>query len=148
MTEDEMMSEKLIPEDTKLVVEEKLTVADYDAADTRGRALRGKILDDSRGRTAYDTATTEIERHQASLAQIRKARSLAQATLAETMGMDQSEVSRLEHRTDVLLSTLRRFIEATGGELQIVAHYPDVDFELLVGDALFSEPSDRMTAVA
>jgi DNA-binding transcriptional regulator YiaG len=136
MTEDELMREKMIPEDTKLVDEEKLTVADYDAADVRGRTLRGQILD------------AEIERHQAGLAQIRKARSLAQATLAETMGMDQSEVSRLEHRTDVLLSTLRRFIEATGGELQIVAHYPDVDFDLLVGDALFSEASDRMTAVA
>ncbi|MST32048.1 helix-turn-helix domain-containing protein [Acidimicrobiaceae bacterium USS-CC1] len=53
--------------------------------------------------------------HQASLAKVRKLRALAQATVAEAMGMDQSEISRLERRTDLLLSTLRRFVNATGG---------------------------------
>ena len=51
--------------------------------------------------------------------------------------MDQSEISRLEHRTDLLLSTLRKYIQATGGELQLVAHFPDGDVELLVGEDLF-----------
>jgi hypothetical protein len=53
------------------------------------------------------------------------------------MDMDQSEISRLEHRTDLLLSTLRKYIQATGGELQLVAHFPDGDVELLVGEDLF-----------
>jgi hypothetical protein len=38
--------------------------------------------------------------------------------------MDQSEVSRLEHRSDMLLSTLKRFVHATGGEMHIVVSYP------------------------
>ncbi len=50
--------------------------------------------------------------------------------------MDQSEISRLERRTDLLLSTLRRFVNATGGELHLVASYPDGDVELLVGSPL------------
>lgn len=137
-----------IPKDEKLVDEGELTQAQYDGANARARALRENILESSSGRSSYDAAAQEIERHQAGLAQIRKARSLAQATLAEAMDMDQSEISRLEHRTDVLLSTLRRFIEATGGELQIVAHYPDVDFELLVGEGLFSEELNQTSVVA
>jgi hypothetical protein len=55
------------------------------------------------------------------------------------MGMDQSEISRLERRTDLLLSTLRRFIQATGGDLQLVAHFPEGDVELLVGEDIFGE---------
>ena len=56
------------------------------------------------------------------------------------MGMDQSEISRLERRTDLLLSTLRRFVNATGGELHLVASYPDGDVELLVGSTPSEEP--------
>ena len=55
--------------------------------------------------------------------------------------MDQSEISRLERRTDLLLSTLRRFVNATGGELHLVASYPDGDVELLVGSPLAEDPS-------
>ena len=50
--------------------------------------------------------------------------------------MDQSEVSRLEHRSDMLLSTLKRFVQATGGEIHIVVSYPDGGpVELHVSDA-------------
>lgn len=45
--------------------------------------------------------------------------------MADALGMDQSEVSRIGRRTDVLLSTLRRFVRATGGKMQIVVTYPD-----------------------
>ena len=96
-------------------------------------ALRERILADPAGKAAYERASDEIERHQASLAKVRKLRALAQATVAEAMGMDQSEISRLERRTDLLLSTLRRFVYATGGELHLVASYPDGDIELLIG---------------
>lgn len=59
------------------------------------------------------------------LAEMRRARDLSQQTLAATMGVAQSEVSKIEHRTDVYLSTLRSYIEAMGGELEIVARFPD-----------------------
>jgi len=101
----------------------------------RAAALRGRILADPAGKAAYERAGEEIERHQASLAKVRKLRALAQATVAELMGMDQSEISRLERRTDLLLSTLRRFVAATGGELHLVASYPDGDVELLIGSS-------------
>lgn len=55
----------------------------------------------------------------------REARALTQSTVAELLDMDQSEVSRLEHRSDMLLSTLKRFVQATGGELHLVVQYPD-----------------------
>lgn len=49
--------------------------------------------------------------------------------------MNQSEVSRLERRSDMMLSTLKRFVQATGGEMHIVVSYPDGGpVELLVGD--------------
>lgn len=105
-----------------------------------GAALRERILADPAGKGAYERAREEIERHQASLAKVRKLRALAQATVAEAMGMDQSEISRLERRTDLLLSTLRRFVNATGGELHLVASYPDGDVELLVGSPLTDGP--------
>ena len=111
----------------------------YEEATASAAALRDRILADPAGRTAYSRAREEIERHQASLAKVRKLRALAQATVAEAMGMDQSEISRLERRTDLLLSTLRRFVNATGGEIHLVASYPDGDVELLVGSTLAEE---------
>ena len=57
--------------------------------------------------------------------------------------MDQSEISRLERRTDLLLSTLRRFINATGGELHLVASYPDGDVELLIGTSPTDDSGTR-----
>lgn len=74
---------------------------------------------------AYQRTLAEIYASQATLAQIRKAKSLTQKVISTRLDMDQSEVSRLEHRTDMLLSTLRGFIQATGGDLHLIATYPD-----------------------
>jgi len=57
----------------------------------------------------------------------RLPRGLAQATIADALDITQSEVSRLERRTDLYISTLRRFIEAMNGELALVARFPDGD---------------------
>jgi transcriptional regulator with XRE-family HTH domain len=59
------------------------------------------------------------------LDELRRARALSQARLAEALEINQSEVSRIEHRTDLYLSTLRSYIEAMGGELEIIARFPD-----------------------
>ena len=100
----------------------------------------GRLPTRQASKAAYGRAGEEIERHQASLAKVRKLRALAQATVGEAMGMDQSEISRLERRTDLLLSMLRRFVNATGGEFHLVASYPGGDVELLVGSTLSEEP--------
>ena len=55
----------------------------------------------------------------------RLARQLSQETLAESLGIDQSGVSKLERRADLYVSTLRRYVEAMGGSLEIVARFPD-----------------------
>lgn len=57
--------------------------------------------------------------------ELRKARKMTQVKLAKALGVKQEQVSRIEKRTDLHLSTLRRSIEALGGELTLVAKFPD-----------------------
>ncbi len=59
------------------------------------------------------------------LRELRKARELTQASVARELGIGQDAVSRLEQRSDLLLSTLRRTVEAMGGSLSLVACFPD-----------------------
>ena len=55
---------------------------------------------------------------------------LSQEELAETLNVGQAAVAKLEKRADMYVSTLRRFIEAMGGELEIVARFPDHDVRI------------------
>ena len=97
-------------------------------------AFYAEVEADPRSRARLKAAIAEINERQATLAQVRKARELTQAALAQLLEMDQSEVSRLEHRSNMLLSTLQSFIRATGGELQLIATFPDSEpVQLLVG---------------
>lgn len=57
------------------------------------------------------------------LDELRRARRMSQEGLAETMQTTQAHVSRLERRADLYISTLRRYVEALGGELRIVATF-------------------------
>jgi transcriptional regulator with XRE-family HTH domain len=59
------------------------------------------------------------------LQELRRARELSQATLAEALETDQGNISKLEQRTDMYMSTLRRYVKAMGGTLEIVAKFPD-----------------------
>ena len=59
------------------------------------------------------------------LHELRRARQLSQEQLAEELGASQPEISKIEHRTDMYVSTLRRFVEAMGGKLEIIAQFPD-----------------------
>ena len=58
------------------------------------------------------------------LDELRRAMRMSQQTLAKRLKTDQAQISRLEQRADLLVSTLRRYVEALGGELQIVATFP------------------------
>ncbi len=64
------------------------------------------------------------------LRELRNARDLSQADLAEALDTDQGNVSRLEQQADMYVSTLRRYLEALGGTLEIVAHFPDRDVRI------------------
>ena len=59
------------------------------------------------------------------LNELRRTRRVTQWTLASAMQTSQSEVSKLEQRTDTYVSTLQSYIRALGGELDIVARFPD-----------------------
>ena len=59
------------------------------------------------------------------LDEIRKARELTQMKLGERLGVHQSEVSKIEHRSDICVSTLADYVEALGGKLEIRAVFPD-----------------------
>lgn len=79
----------------------------------------------------FDAARAEIAASQAAshatLRDLRKSLELTQLTVAEAMGMSQSELSRVERRDDIFLSTLGRFVSATGGRLTLTVEYEDRD---------------------
>jgi transcriptional regulator with XRE-family HTH domain len=59
-----------------------------------------------------------------SLSDIRKQRNVSQKTLAQRLKVPQSSVSRIEHRSDILISTLKRYVEALGGKAVLRAVFP------------------------
>jgi transcriptional regulator with XRE-family HTH domain len=64
------------------------------------------------------------------LYQLREARSLTQVSLAKVLEVNQGAVSRMEKRTDMYVSTLRNFIQAMGGRLQVKAIFPEGEVEI------------------
>ena len=67
----------------------------------------------------------ELFAEEISLQSLRKARQLTQSALADQLGIKQENVSRIEKRTDILLSTLTKYVEGMGGKLRLVAEFPD-----------------------
>lgn len=59
------------------------------------------------------------------LNELRQARGLSQKMLAEVLHVQQPSIAKIEKRTDMYLSTLRSHIEAMGGELDVIARFPD-----------------------
>ena len=61
----------------------------------------------------------------ATLKDLRKAAEQTQANMAASLGVGQDTISRLEKRSDMLLSTLRHYVDSMGGKLQLVAQFPN-----------------------
>lgn len=59
------------------------------------------------------------------LNELRQARGLSQKMLAEVLHIQQPAIAKIEKRTDMYLSTIRSHIEAMGGQLEVVARFPD-----------------------
>ncbi len=91
-------------------------------------------------RKIVDERAAEILAEEMSLQELRKALQYSQQALAEKLHVKQGEISKIEHRTDMYVSTLRDYIEKLGGSLEITAHFPDkppvriIQFELDVAD--------------
>lgn len=73
------------------------------------------------------------------LRDLRKARNQTQARVAEKLGINQENVSRIEQRSDLLISTLSGYVEAMGGTLNLVAEFPDRPPVTLSGIAALGE---------
>lgn len=67
------------------------------------------------------------------LNEIRKSREVTQTRLADVLGITQARVSKIEEHGDMQMSTLRSYIEALGGTLEVVAHFPDGDVRVKDG---------------
>ena len=77
-----------------------------------------------------------------SLRDLRKARKQTQERVAEKLGINQENVSRLERRSDLLISTLSSYVEAMGGKLSLVAEFPDRPPVALTGIASLDDLSE------
>ena len=76
-------------------------------------------------RKKVESRVAELLAEEMTLRDLRKARKLTQVRLAKQLKITQDSVSRLEKRSDLLLSTLRKTIKAMGGNLSLVAEFPD-----------------------
>jgi transcriptional regulator with XRE-family HTH domain len=92
-------------------------------------------------RQAIKKRATELIAEEATLRQLREARARSQEEVAKKLHIKQAAVSKLERRADMYLSTLRSFIEAMGGTLEIIARFPDQAVRIMQFEAL--DPEER-----
>lgn len=120
---------------------------DYATATQRVREARERLLENPAAASAHAALAAEIESRldakRATLGEIRRAIGLTQIQMAEMLGISQGDVSKLERRHNLHLTTLCRFIEATGGQLRISATYGDTEIALRVGDLLADDESNE-----
>jgi transcriptional regulator with XRE-family HTH domain len=76
-------------------------------------------------RKKVDARAAELIAEEMTLQELRRARKLTQVSVAKALGITQDSVSRLEKRSDILLSTLRKTVQVMGGKLSLVAEFPD-----------------------
>jgi ribosome-binding protein aMBF1 (putative translation factor) len=84
--------------------------------------LRSRMSPKARA-AAADKAKAMLE--EMPLHELRQARGLSQKMLADVLHVQQPSIAKMEKRTDMYLSTLRSHIEAMGGELEVIARFPD-----------------------
>ncbi len=90
-------------------------------------SLRDRMSPERRARNAEAAKSTlrNIERAECALHELRQARQRSQEDLARALKVQQPAIAKLEHRADMYVSNLRRYIEALGGTLEITARFPD-----------------------
>ena len=91
------------------------------------RELRAKMSPEAQARSAARAEATLVEMR---LQELRKSRDVTQVDLAKVMKIEQAAVSKLERREDMYVSTLRDYVKALGGELKLVASFPDAEIQV------------------
>jgi len=89
--------------------------------------LRAKMPPASQARAAARAEAMLVEMQ---LQDLRKTRKVTQVEVAKAMSVEQAAISKLEHRDDMYVSTLREYVKALGGELKLVASFPDADIQV------------------
>jgi transcriptional regulator with XRE-family HTH domain len=99
-------------------------------------------------RKKIEARVARLVAEEMTLRELRQARKLTQVRMAKALSISQDGVSRIEKRTDLLLSTLRKSVEAMGGSLSLIAEFPDRDPVVLSGIAsVETRPSPHQPAV-
>jgi transcriptional regulator with XRE-family HTH domain len=101
--------------------------------------IRKQLTPARRRKIAARAATLIAE--ESSLQGLRQAHKLTQKRMAHVLGIGQDSVSRLERRSDLLISTLRGYVEALGGRLSLVAEFPNQKPVVLTGIAALEQAS-------
>ena len=84
--------------------------------------LRAKLSPEARAKAEEQT---QQHLREMPLQELRQARKVSQEQMAKSLHTRQSNISRIEKRADMYISTLRNVIKAMGGDLEIVARFPD-----------------------
>jgi DNA-binding XRE family transcriptional regulator len=87
----------------------------------------------ARRRRKIEKRASELIAEEMTLQELRRARAMTQVRMAKSLGVAQKQISEIEKRTDMHISTLRRSIEALGGKLSLVAEFPDREPVMLMG---------------
>lgn len=82
------------------------------------------------------------------LAALREARGVTQAQLAQELDVSQAHISQVEHKDDLYLSTLRRYVAALGGRLELTAVFPDQTIRLTAAPLSSDRDATRDTSGA
>ncbi len=100
--------------------------------------LRAKM---SKEAQAESKARADKMIREMALQELRSARQTTQESLAKVLHVNQAAISKLERRTDMYISTLRSYVEAMGGELEIIARFNDQTVRLKQFEELDAEPA-------
>ena len=95
-------------------------------------------------RASVEAGAQRLIAEEIALRHLRQARDLTQQTMAKLLDIDQAGISKIESRSDMLLSTLRSYVKAMGGSLRLLAEFPDGVAELSsLGEALDTNAPER-----
>ena len=95
-------------------------------------------------RKKVQARAAQLVAEEMTLQELRRARKLTQVRMAKVLGIGQDGVSKIEKRADLMISTLRKTVEAMGGSLFLVAEFPDREPVVLSGIAE-EEPAPKPT---
>jgi len=94
-------------------------------------------------RKRVEARAAQLIAEELTLQKLRRARKLTQVRMAKALGIGQDGVSKLEKRADLMISTLRKSIRAMGGNLSLVAEFPDREPVVLTGLGELEPPSGK-----